>query len=41
MASTTITWFGLGDLMGMFVLVGLRKNVKVIQAEKDALLLKF
>lgn len=41
MASIAITWFGLRDLMGMFVLVWLRKNVKVIQAEKDALLLKF
>lgn len=27
--------------MGMFVLVWLRENVKVIQAGKDALLLKF
>jgi len=30
----------LGELTGLFVLVWLRKNVKVIQAGKDALLAK-
>lgn len=32
---------GLGELVGLFILVWFRKNVKVIQPEKVALLLKF
>lgn len=37
MVSAAISWFGLGELVGMFVLVWFRKNVKVIQPEKDAI----
>lgn len=41
MVSVAISWFSLGELVGMFVLIWFQRNVKVIQPEKVTLLLQF